>query len=219
MRFKCGNVFCYDKSIVSFDGGILKAFRCISSPERRRNLSPIAIGIIIILFLPTFILAEDQPTEIEKGHAAGADQIQIVADKLITNPVEKYAEFSGDVKTTHPDFVMVSDTLRIYYKDNLPGLNKGQTGSQELIKRIVARGNVTITSEKYTAKTQSAEYDPETMIMVLEGENSTVQSGKNILTGSKITIYRKDEKIAVEGSPQQRVKAVFYSNKNAEKQP
>ena len=219
MRFKCDNVFCYDKSIVSFDGGILKAFRCTSSAERRRNLSPLAIGIIIILFLPTFILAEDQPTEIEKGHAAGADQIQIVADKLTTNPVEKYAEFSGDVKTTHPDFVMVSDTLRIYYKDNLPGLNKGQTGSQELIKRIVARGNVTITSEKYTAKTQSAEYDPETMIMVLEGENSTVQSGKNILTGSKITIDRKNEKIAAEGNPQKRVKAIFYSNKNAEKQP
>jgi len=219
MRFKCGNVLCYDATTHSFDGGILKAFRFTSSSERRRNLSPIAIGLVIILAWPTFILAEDQPTEIEKGQAAGGDQIQIVADKLITNPVEKYAEFSGDVKTTHPNFVIVSDTLRIYYKDDLPGLNKSQTGNQELIKRIVARGNVTITSDNYTAKTQSAEYDLDTMIMVLEGENSTVQSGKNILTGSKITIYRKDEKIAVEGSPQKRVKAVFYSNKKAEKQP
>ena len=59
----------------------------------------------------------------------------------------------------------------------------------------------------------------DTMVLVLEGENSRVQSGKNILTGSKITIYRKDEEIKVEGSPQKRVKAVFYSDATAEKQP
>ena len=191
--------------------------RLTPSARDRRNWSRIAIGVVIILFLPTFILAEDQPTEIETGHGGDGEQIQIVADKLITNNVEKYAEFVGDVKTTHPNFVMISETLRIYYKDHLPGL-KNQPGGQEFIKRIVASGNVTITSDKYTAETDSAEYDMDTMVLVLDGENSTVQSGKNILTGSKITIYRKDEKIKVEGSPQKRVKAVFYSNKNAENQ-
>lgn len=142
---------------------------------------------------------------------ARAEQIQIVADKLTTNDEEKYAEFVGDVKTTHPDFEMVSESLRIYYHGDLPDLKK-RPGNQEFIKRMVASGNVIITSDKYTARTQSAEYDMDTMVLVLDGENSTVQSGKNILTGSKITIYRKDEKIEVEGSPQNRVKALFYSN-------
>ena len=195
----------------------MKPFRLTSSARDRWNWSRIIIGVVIILFLPTFTLAEDQPTEIETGHAGGGEQIQIVADKLITNDVEKYAEFVGDVKTTHPNFVMISENLRIYYRDNLPGL-KNRPGGQEFIKRIVASGNVSITSDKYTAKTHSAEYDMDTMVLVLDGENSTVQSEKNILTGSKITIYRKDEKIKVEGSPQKRVKAVFYSNKNTEKQ-
>jgi len=192
-------------------------FRLTPSARDRRNWSRMVIGVVIILFLPTFTLAEDQPTEIETGQGSGGEQIQIVADKLITNNVEKYAEFIGDVKTTHPDFVMISDILRIYYRDNLPGI-KNRSGDQEFIKRIVAGGNVTITTDKYTAKTHSAEYDMDAMVLVLDGENSTVQSGENILTGSKITIYRKDEKIKVEGSPQKRVKAVFYSNKNAENQ-
>jgi lipopolysaccharide transport protein LptA len=186
-------------------------FRLTSSTRDRRNWRRIVIGLVIIWFSPNFTLAEDQPTEIETEHGSGGEQIQIVADKLITNNVEKYAEFIGDVKTTHPNFVMTSETLRIYYRDNLPG-------GQEFIKRIVASGNVTITSDKYTAKSHSAEYDMDTTVLVLDGENSTVQSGKNILTGSKITIYRKDEKIKAEGSPQKRVKAVFYSNKDAENQ-
>ena len=195
----------------------MKPFRLTPSAWDRWNWSRIVIGVVIILFLTTLILAEDQPAEIETEHAGGGEQIQIVADKLITNNVEKYAEFVGDVKTTHPNFVMTSENLRIYYRDNLPG-PKNRPGGQEFIKRIVASGNVSITSDKYTAKTDSAEYDMDTMVLVLDGENSTVQSGKNILTGSKITIYRKDEKIKVEGSPQKRVKAVFDSNKNAEKQ-
>ena len=192
-------------------------FRLTPSARDRRNWSRIVIGVIIILFLTTLILAEDQPAEIETEHAGAGEQIQIVADKLITNNVEKYAEFIGDVKTTHPDFEIISDILRIYYRDNLPGI-KNRPGDQEFIKRIVASGNVTITTDKYTAKTHSAEYDMDAMVVVLDGENSTVQSGENILTGSKITIYRKDEKIKVEGSPQKRVKAVFYSNKNAKNQ-
>jgi len=196
----------------------MKPFRLISSAKDGRNWSRIAVGVAMILFLPTFILAEEQPSQTEAPQGGSGEQIQIVADKLITNNVEKYAEFIGDVKTTYPNLVMISDSLRIYYKDNLPGLNKNQPGSQEFIKRMVASGNVTITTDKYTAKTPSAEYDLDTMVLVLEGDNSTVQSGKNILTGSKITIYRKDEKIEVEGSPHERVKAVFYSTENAEKQ-
>ena len=191
--------------------------RLIPSAKKRRKWRRIASGWVIVLFLPTVIFAEDQPAETQTGHDGGGKQIEIVADKLTTNNVEKYAEFAGDVKTTHPDFIMISENLKIYYRDNLPGL-KNRPGGQESIKRIVARGNVSIKSDKYTAQSDSAEYDLDTMVLVLEGENSSVQSGNNILNGSKITIYRKDEKINVEGSPQKRVKAVFYSTATAENQ-
>ena len=196
----------------------MKPFRLMPPAKDGRSWNRIAFGAALILFFPALIFAGDQPSATGAPRGGSGEQIQIVADKLITNNVEKYAEFIGDVKTTYPNFVVISDNLKIYYKDDLPGFDKNQPGNQEFIKRIVASGNVTITSDNYTAKTRSAEYDMDTMILVLAGDNSTVQSGKNILTGSKITIYRKDEKIEVEGSPQKRVKAVFYSNKNTEKQ-
>ena len=142
------------------------------------------------------------------------EQIQIVADKLITNDAEKFAEFEGDVQASQGNFVITSERLRIYYRDE-PGHNKDQTGSQESIKRVVANGNVQISSEKYEAKTDQVEYDLDTQVIVLMGENSTVTSGKNILTGSKITVYRKNGQITVERSPQKRVKAVFYPEEKA----
>ena len=142
------------------------------------------------------------------------EQIQIVADKLITNDAEKFAEFEGDVQASQGNFVITSERLRIYYRDE-PNRNKDQPGSQESIKRVVANGNVQISSEKYEAKTDQAEYDLDTQVIVLIGENSTVTSGKNILTGSKITVYRKNGQITVERGPQKRVKAVFYPKEKA----
>lgn len=168
----------------------------------------VMLMIVVIMHLSPSVFAEDQPKEKDENQIG--EQIQIVADKLITHNEEKYAEFIGDVRARQGDFTINSDHLRIYYKDNLANL-KNQTGSQELIKRIVASGNVKISSNKYIAESELVEYDLESTILVLKGENSTIKNGNNLITGSKITVYRKDEQIMVERSTDKRVRAVFYS--------
>jgi lipopolysaccharide export system protein LptA len=163
------------------------------------------------VLLSSGLFAGEAPKEKDANQAA--EQIQIVADKLITNNAEKFAEFEGDVRASQGNMVITSERLRIYYKDD-----PDQTGSQELIKRVVASGNVVVTSEKYKAETDRVEYDLDTRVLVLIGENSTVTSGKNILSGSKITVNRENGQIKVESSPQKRVKAVFYPKEKASNQ-
>jgi lipopolysaccharide export system protein LptA len=160
------------------------------------------------MILAPFVFADDQTRE--KGENQVDEQIQIVADKLITNNAEKYAEFVGDVRASQGNFTITSENLRIYYKDNLENL-KNQTNSQELIKRIVASGHVKISSDNYVAEAEQAEYDLDDAVLVLKGENSTIKSGKNSITGSKITVHREDGQIIVERSAEKRVKAMFYS--------
>jgi lipopolysaccharide export system protein LptA len=150
----------------------------------------------------------------KKGTNQADEQIQIVADKLITNSAEKYADFIGDVQASQGSLMITSERLRIYYREDADR-NQNQTGGRESIKRVVASGNVQVSSEKYTAETAQVEYDPDTQILVLTGENSVVKSGKNILTGSKISVNRKSGQIKVEGSPHRRVKAVLYQKKKA----
>jgi lipopolysaccharide export system protein LptA len=174
-------------------------------------------AIIALLFLLSPADAQDQ--EPQTAADVVNEQIQIEADKLATNDAEKYAEFSGNVRASQGELTILSDNLRIYYRDDLKR-TENQSGSQRLINRVAASGNVRLTTDKYTAEANRLKYDLDTMVLVLDGKNSTVKSGKNTLTGSKITIDRKDGQMTVDGSPQNRVKAVFYpEEKGPQKEP
>jgi lipopolysaccharide export system protein LptA len=196
-------------------GGNVKAFRSRHPVKYRPFWIRVTLITIATMLLSSGGFAEESPPK--KSANQADEQIQIVADKLITNNAEKFAEFAGDVRASQGNFVITSERLRIYYQDD-PDRNKDQTGSQESIKRVVANGNVQVSSEKYEAKTDQVEYDLDTQVIVLIGENSTVTSGKNILTGSRITVYRKNGQIKVESSPHKRVKAVFYPKEKAPEQ-
>jgi lipopolysaccharide export system protein LptA len=141
--------------------------------------------------------------------------IIITADQLISNNEEKYAEFIGNVKAAQADFVMTSDTLRIYYEGDL--LNKEEKNNQddETLKKIVASGDVKIRSDQYNADTENAEYDTKTMIIILSGENSKVFSEKSSITGSKIVLNRKTGRFKVLGGKKERVEATIFSGGKA----
>lgn len=193
----------------------MKTFRLRQPVKYRPFWIRVTLFTFTTVLLSSWVFAGESPKEQDANQTD--EQIQIVADKLITNNAEKFAEFVGDVRASQGNLVITSERLRIYYKDNADR-NEEQTGSQELIKRIVASGNVVVSSEKYKAETDRVEYDLDTRVLVLIGENSTVTSGKNILTGSKITVNRKNGQIKVESSPQKRVKAVFYPKEKAPNQ-
>ena len=186
----------------------MKAFRLLPPIKKRIYWIRVMMSTGIMVLLAPFVFAEDQPAE--KDNNQVGEQIQIVADKLIANDAEKYAEFIGDVHASQGNFTITSELLRIYYKENIDNL-QNKTGSQEFIQRIVASGHVKISSDKYTAETERAEYDLDNAVLVLKGENSTIKSGKNLITGSKITIHRQDGQIVVERGVEKRVKARFYS--------
>jgi lipopolysaccharide transport protein LptA len=151
-----------------------------------------------------------------KPKAEGSDTkpedtpIIITAEQLESDNKAKFAEFIGNVKVTTADFVITSDKLRIYYKGELLETEK-KGNDEEMLKKIVATGNVKITSDQYNAKTEKLEYDTATMTIILTGENSTVFSGKNSIIGSKIILYQKDGRVRVLGSKNKRIKAEFYS--------
>jgi len=152
----------------------------------------------------------------DKPKAEGSDTkpedtpIIIIAEQLESDNKAKFAEFNGNVKVTTADFVITSDKLRIYYKGELLETEK-KGNDEEMLKKIVASGNVKITSDQYNAITEKLEYDTATMTIILAGENSTVFSGKNSIIGSKIILYQKDGRVKVLGSKNKRIKAEFYS--------
>ena len=182
--------------------------RCISGPFRRRWSGAAVLVATVALLAATAWAAEKS-----KSGQAENEPIQIVADELISYNQEKYAEFIGNVIVTQGEFRIASDKLRIYYRGEL--LETDKKGSEEdVIKKIIATGNVKITSEQYQANADKAEYDTTTMIVVLSGKNSKVISGKNSISGSVIRLNQKSGQVKVEGSPTKRIKAEFFTKGN-----
>ena len=141
--------------------------------------------------------------------------ILIKADQLISNNEEKWAEFIGNVKVTQADMVIDSDKLRIYYRGELLDTEEKSNEKQDALKKIVATGNVNIKTSKYTAESDKVEYDAGSMTITMIGDNSKVVSGKNSIAGSKIILYRKDNRIKVFGNQKKRVEATFFSGGSA----
>jgi lipopolysaccharide transport protein LptA len=139
--------------------------------------------------------------------------IEITADQLVSHGDQNYAEFIGNVEAAQGNFFINSDRLKITYQRSAEAGTKGVSDADS-IEKIEAIGRVTIKADDRRAETDRAEYRMKDDVVELIGDNSFVTDGKNTLTGSKITWYRKTGEINVAGSDQKRVKAVFYSTKS-----
>ena len=171
------------------------------------------VWVVILLFVCVFKLffahADNSTTNPEKD----SNKIHITSDRLIADNEAMFAEFIGNVVATMGTDVVTADRLKIFYKKGVDKKEKPAAG-EEMIKKIVANGNVVIKFDDKVAVTQQAVYTAETGIIVLTGPNSKVTSGNNFISGEKITMYRSDDRMIVEGGKEKRVEAVFYSKDN-----
>ena len=188
---------------------------CQQLKPAKKRACLILVALSLFISTPLFPAAMAEQPLSGSLTTADDDRIQIEADKLMTHHAEKFAEFSGNVRASQGAFVINADRLRIYYQAASVSAAQQATG-QESIHQVIASGNVKLSTGKFTAETDRAEYDLETQVLVLIGERSALKSKRNKLTGSKIIVNRKTGQMRVEGDPQKRVKAVFYPNENSQ---
>ena len=174
-----------------------------------------AAGVLSAYFLISLSHASDD--SIPKNTKKEEKKIRITADRLVGSYEKNYAEFTGSVEAVYDNFIIKSDSLKIYYKRE-QGKKKSKADG-ESIEKIIASGNVKIWADGKEATTQQAVYITETMVLVLTGKNSTLSSDKNYVSGSKITIDRSKNTVKVESSHEKRVKALFYSTKGLSPKP
>jgi lipopolysaccharide export system protein LptA len=205
----------FDNHYKTYGGQIVKLDQYLKTTNRVGCIK--VLYLIMAATLYSSAAVAEEPSSSGNLTSAKDDQIRIEADKLVTNQAEKYAEFSGNVRASQGTFFINADHLRIYYQAASDSAAGGATG-QESIQQVVATGNVTLSTGKYTGETDRAEYDLDTQVLVLIGESSVVKSERNILTGSKIIVDRKTGEMSVQSNPQERVKAIFYPEESSKKQ-
>jgi len=173
-----------------------------------------AICILNLLLAAIFSYAGD--SSLTHGNNSKNKKIHVASEKMFADNEALNVEFIGNVIATRGDEVITTDSLKIFYKKSLGGDKKIGVG-EEAIKKIIAKGNVIIRFDDKIAVTEQAEYTAESGVLVLTGPNSKVTSGNSFVCGNKITVYRVDDRMTVEGNGEKRVEAVFYSGEKGKK--
>jgi lipopolysaccharide export system protein LptA len=169
------------------------------------------VGLILLLSLLCLPVAAAAPSAAGQPDSSG-QKIRITADRLVADTKAGSGEFSGNVRAVQGATIITCDRLKILYDQNSAETTAAKTGAS--IKGIIATGNVIIHFDEKIATTEKAVYSSQTGIFILTGADTRVTSGDNSITGEKITVDRKRDKMTVESNAAKRVNAVIFTGQN-----
>jgi lipopolysaccharide export system protein LptA len=113
--------------------------------------------------------------------------VEVQADQLSVNNADGLAVFSGNVRVTQGEMVMVAGEVLVKY-----GTDK------KSIDQLVASGGVTITNLGDAAEAKEAVYTIDSGVIVLTGDVLLAQ-GPSAMAGQKLTINLKAGTGVMEG--------------------
>jgi lipopolysaccharide export system protein LptA len=145
--------------------------------------------------------------------------VQIEAATLEVRDKAKMATVSGNVKVVQGDTTMKCQTLVVFYdKDARPGAGKSAPGmpdNAQSIRRIEARGGVTVITKDQNATGELGIFDMKTNTITLSG-NVVVSQGQNVVHGDRVVVDMTSgvSRVESEGKTgQTRVRALIQPNK------
>ena len=155
--------------------------------------------------------------------------VQIDAKSLEVHDKSKTATFSGDVKVVQGYTTMTCKTLVVFYGQELgiagakpiaaSATPAGTVPDAQNIRRIEARGDVTVVSRDQSASGDLGVYDLLAKTITLTG-NVVVTQGKNVIHGQRVIVdtvtgdAHVEASPAAPGTPQGRVRALIIPQKD-----
>lgn len=139
------------------------------------------ISLVFIICLVSNVQAEDRKAAI-KG------PITITSETLTADNKAHQATFEKNVIARTSEMTIYSDRMVVSYKEE---------GGE--VTRIEATGNVRLHKENRLITAQSADYFADEEKVVFTGEPRAMD-GENVVTGSKMTYYIKEDRSVVEKS-------------------
>lgn len=143
--------------------------------------------------------------------------VDVTADNMVYSADSSTVVFHGKVEAVRGEFKMWSDELTLYLKNDKAG-NAKKDAADAMdpgeLDRIVAEKNVRFQNGTQNGTARKATYHAGSSTLVLEGD-PILYDGDNSIRGSVIRYYVNENRSVVEGSPKQRVHAVFSNEKKA----
>ncbi len=181
-------------------------------------------GILLVLVLAALALCLPSPARPAQttagpttGFELGNGPLTVTSDDLVMYHDENRAEFAGNVLAVQGKTRLKADKVIVWFKKGGQKAPAGSTGAQSL-DRVQAEGRVNITTDQFTAKSDTATYDTATEILVLSGREAVLIRGENTVRGSRIVVDRKKGSTRVEaGKTSQVTVKIFPESDEAKK--
>ncbi len=134
--------------------------------------------------------------------------VVIRADSLEIDNKKRVVSFVGSVEAQKEDMLIKCQRMLVYYQEGAK--DKGAADDKGFkIDRIVAKGGVQIDrSDGGTATADEAVYYENEDKLVLQGK-PVVKQGDDYVEGSIITLFLKEDRSVVEGTGEEKVRAVL----------
>lgn len=169
------------------------------------NARSVATLICLFFFLLSSIaIAKETDTD---------NSTRVVSDKMVAQQESGVVEFIGNVKVTRTDGTITSDSLQIFFDESADEEQK-----ESKIKKIIADGHVEFISGERRAVSDRAVYTLDDEVLILTGKAPRLWTGKNFVSGKKITLFRKTDQAVVESDGNSRVEAFFDPNDKTSKE-
>ncbi|MBW2609171.1 MAG: lipopolysaccharide transport periplasmic protein LptA [Deltaproteobacteria bacterium] len=161
---------------------------------------------LLMLFHPSFVLPKAPQEEILKTDTSGP--IVIKSNTFEIDNKKNIVTFTGDVNARRDNLTINCQKLLLYYH-NQPGIKDPEKGEMS-IDRIIATGEVKIRrSDVGLATAEKAVYYQDDEKVVLTGK-PVVKQGDDFVEGSMITLFLKENRSIVEGSEDNKARAVIF---------
>jgi lipopolysaccharide export system protein LptA len=159
--------------------------------------------VLPVLALPAFAADFKFP----KGKEGKEEPLVIKSTTLEIDNEKKTVTFTGNVDARKDDWIMNCDKMILFYNEQV---GKGDTEKEKLrVDKIIAKGAVQIRRTLGgEATAEEAIYYQADEKVVLTGK-PVVKQGDDFLEGSKITLFLKENRSVVEGSEENKVRAVI----------
>jgi lipopolysaccharide export system protein LptA len=182
----------------------------------RRFCHPGASAILIGMLMCASAFAEQKnqgPPNALQGFSQNRDEpVKIQAASLEVREKEKIATFTGDVQVFQGDTEMRCKSLVVFYEEDptAHGVKAAEPGpgGQRQIRRIEAKGGVTVIQKDQNATGDTAIFNMRENTVTLTG-NVIVTHGQDILRGQRLVV---DLTSGVTKIDQGRVEGLFQSS-------
>ncbi len=179
------------------------------------NLNKLILNCIYLFFFISFsLLVNPGPAYSEEKKELGDSPIRITSDKMTGEKGSSMVEFTGNVEAMQEDSILLADSMKVYFVTDTKKNKNKKNEAQSNITKIVSTGNVRYTSGERKAFADEAVYTTSDDVLVLKGNAPRLVTGTSFVTGKKITLYRKQDKVIVESDGQKRVEALLNPEDN-----